>query len=124
MRDFLAEIWDEAEDFFDDFGEFFFLRKRSRKINPRLITLNGVTTVVRPAYLFAERLDNLLKLVFGISMCISAITATFLGYSTLSQLLASLITNPFGRVIIFIIGLSTLTTGTWKLISLSPTEKQ
>lgn len=121
---FFEELADEAEDFFDDFGEFFFDRKRPRKIDERKVNLNGAITRVRPAYLFAERLDNILKLVFGVSMCLSAITASFLGYSTLSQLLEGLIHGTGGRIIIFIIGISTLTTGLWKLIQLQPTGKE
>lgn len=122
FKEFFGELWEEAEDFFDDFAEHFFNRPRPRKIEWRKVYLNGVITRVRPAYLFAERLDNTLKLIFGISMCISAITATFLGFSTLSQLLEVLISTISGRILMFIIGLSTLTTGVWKMIHLSPTK--
>lgn len=119
---FFAEIWDEAEDFFDDLGEHLLGRRRTRRIKERTVNLNGVMVRVRPAYLFAERLDNTLKLIFGVSICISAVTATFLGFSTLSQLLEALISNTGGRILMFVIGLSTLTTGIWKMIHLSPTK--
>lgn len=122
LINFFTEIWDEAEDFFDDFGEHLFNRRRQREIEDRRVKLNGVITKVRPAYLFAERLDNMLKLLFGFSMCISAVTASFYGYSTLSQLLTALINSPWGRVIIFVIGMSTLITGIWKMFHLNPVK--
>lgn len=115
FNELIAEIREEAVDFFEDFGEIFFRRNRRFPAKEREIVINGVLVKARPAYLFAERIDNLLKLVFGLSICLSAISSTFLGFIKLSDLLEVLIFSWWGRILMIVIGLSYLITGIWKL---------
>ncbi len=117
----LRELKEEAADFFEDFGEFFFHIRRHPRLARRVI-VGGIATTVRPAYLFAERLDNLLKVIFGASITVSAITATFVGFTKLSDLLGVLIFTFWGRLLMAIIGLGYLLTALWRLLDLKVTE--
>lgn len=124
FKAFFSELIDEAEDFFEDIFEH--VRRHPRVDRPtktREVMLGGVVATVRPAYLFAERLDNLLKIVFGISIILSALTATFLGYGTMSELLKALITSVPGRILMFFIGVSYFLTALWKLLHIKVGQK-
>lgn len=55
--EFLGELGDEVKDFFEDFWEHLTEGKVVRSKETKL--------GIRPAYLFAERIDNLVKLTFG-----------------------------------------------------------
>ena len=118
MKDFFEEIIEEIEDFFEDYKEHL-LKKESKKTHPtRKIIQNGVLVSVRPAYLFAERIDNVLKIIFAASICISAFTATFLGFVKLSDLLEVLINTLPGRALMFFIGACYFITAFWRLLHL------
>jgi hypothetical protein len=119
MLEFFEELWDEASDFFEDFWEHLLKRRAKEPKKTKTLVIDGTLTNVRPAYLFAERIDNLLRFVFGVSIIVSALTATFLGFSSLSELLSFLISTVVGRVIMLLIGLSYLVIGVWKLIHLA-----
>lgn len=117
MSNFLEELWDEATDFFEDFLDH--LNRRPENVSKTKTTIvEGLEVKVRPAYLFAERIDNLLKIIFGFSVAVSAFTATFLGFSSLSQLIEVLTTSIPGRIAMFTIGLSYLVIAFWKLMHL------
>lgn len=118
MKDFLEEIIEETADFFEDFIEVFTKGKEIHRHNERKINVNGHVELVRPAYIFAERLDHFLKIVFGASILISAFTATFVGFIKLSDLLEFLMNSYPGRGIMIIIGFSYFLLGVWKLINL------
>jgi hypothetical protein len=118
MGHFFSEIWDEADDFFEDIFEGIFNKQPRKEVPKKIAVVNGVETAVRPAYLFAERLDNLLKLIFGISIVVSGCTATFLGFTKLSDLLDTLISTVPGRIIMVMIGLSYFILALWKLARL------
>lgn len=118
LNDFWEEFIDEISDFFEDYAEHIFKRRPKHVPKERKIAVNGVMVMVRPAYLFAERIDNFLKVLFGISICISAITATFLGFTKLSDLLEVLINSLWGRSLMFVIGGSYLLTAFWRLMHL------
>ena len=116
--EYIEEWKEEAADFFEDFWEHL-NRKQPKKIfKKKTIVLNGLSVTVRPAYLFAERVDNLLKVLFGASIAVSAVTASFLGFTSLSDLLEILMFTLIGRVIMFAIGFSYLTIAVWKLMHL------
>lgn len=117
MTEFFEELWDEISDFFEDFWQHAVRKQKKPKIT-KTVLVGGVEVQVRPAYLFAERVDNLLKIVFGLSIAISAFTATFLGFASLSQLVDVLITSFWGRTCMFLIGVSYLITAVWKLFHL------
>ncbi len=116
---FASELWDEIDDFFEDLWEHLTDKKRTKPIQERQAVINGTLLTVRPAYIFAERIDNLVKIVFGVSIMISAVTATFLGFQTLSDLLAVLINSLWGRTIMFFIGSSYLLIALWKILHLN-----
>jgi hypothetical protein len=118
MNDFIEEIKEEFADFFGDFFEHTTKRHPKHKPANKEALINGVLVNVRPAYLFAERVDNLLKIIFGSSIAISAFTASFFGFATLSQLVETLVNNWWGRIIMFGVGISYLIIAIWKLIHL------
>lgn len=116
--EYIEEWKEEAADFFEDFWEHL-NRKQPKKIfKKKTIVLNGLSITVRPAYVFAERIDNLLKILFGLSIAVSAITASFLGVIGLSDLIEILIFTLPGRIIMLAIGLSYMTIAFWKLLHL------
>ncbi len=113
MKDFFEEI----ADFFEDFIEVF-TKEEMHHHGERKVGVSGHIELVKPAYVFAERLDHFLKIVFGVSIFISAFTATFVGFIKLSDLLEFLTQSIPGRGIMIIIGLSYFLLGAWKLINL------
>ena len=118
--EFIEEVWDELEisDYFENIGEeasdffknFFkpYVHKKPTEGDYKTIKMYGFMQYVRPAYIFAERIDNILKILFSISIITSALVASVWGFTRLSKLIEFLITSTIGRVIIFIIGLSYL----------------
>jgi len=118
IREFWEEFVEEISDFIEDYAEHLFNKRPVHPPKKRTIVVGGALVAVRPAYLFAERIDNFLKIIFGISICISAITATFLGFTRLSELLDVLIATLWGRGIMFVIGASTLLTAFWRILHL------
>lgn len=118
IKKFSYEIWDEMTDFFEDFLEYILRIDDYRKHDLREINIHGHIDRVKPAYIFAERIDNFLKLVFGLSIIISGLTSTFFGFIKLSDLLEVLINSLWGRGLMVLIGASYLLLGIWKLINL------
>lgn len=116
---YFEELREETVDFFEDFWQHLSKNKPEKPYKKKTLLVNGLVTSVRPAYLFAERVDNLLKIIFGLSIAVSALTATFLGFTGLSELLDTLIFTPVGRLIMFTIGISYLTIALWKLLHLT-----
>jgi hypothetical protein len=116
LQHFFEELWDEVSDFFEDFIEAIFRLDDFRPHKSKTIVIHGHLAKVKPAYVFAERLDHFMKVVFGISIILSALAATFVGFIKLSDLLDVLINNFFGRVVMIIIGISYMLLGLWKLI--------
>jgi hypothetical protein len=115
----LEEIWDEVTDFFEDLFEHLVKQHPKETKESRQVVIDGVVTTVRPAYLFAARVDNLLRIIFGASVVASALTATVLGFSSLSGLVDTLISTLWGRLLLFLIGASYLTIGLWKSLHLT-----
>ncbi|KXK10178.1 MAG: hypothetical protein UZ22_OP11002000910 [Microgenomates bacterium OLB23] len=115
MKEFFEEIWDELTDFIEDFGEML-TNHHSDATKSKEAVIGGVVVKVRPAYIFAERVDHILKLVIGVSVLISTFTASFYGFTSLSDLVKVLITSFVGRGAMFIIGASYVTIATWKLL--------
>ena len=70
------EILEEAEDFFDDFYEDIF-RKKKFNVKIKQVKMYGTSIAVRPAYIFAQRIEGLLHFIIGISVFISAMYASF-----------------------------------------------
>lgn len=115
----MEELWDEIDDFFEDFWEHLTKKHPSKPKKEKVVLIDGTAKTVRPAYVFAQRVDNMLRIVFGASIIVSAITATFLGFQTLSDLLVFLIDSLIGRIIMLIIGICYFIIGLWKLMHLN-----
>jgi hypothetical protein len=118
MKELLDELWDEATDFFEDYAEHLFHRKPKSVHKNKPTIVNGAMILVRPAYLFAERLDNLIKIIFGISIVISAISASLIGFTSMSDFLEFLINSSVGRTGMILIGTSYLLTAFWRILHL------
>lgn len=123
VREFWEDLQEEFYDFFDDYFEHFTKRRTHPEAHTqRNVVLHGMVVAVRPAYVFAERIDTLLKILFAVSIVLSAITSTFLGFIKLSDLLEVLINTLWGRSCMFVIGMSYLLSALWKLIHLGKKE--
>lgn len=114
----MNEFLEEFLDFFEDLGEIVFRKKPKKVRKPREITLYGTIVKVKPAYVFADRIENSLKTIFGFSILVSAIIASFWGLTGLSELLDILIKSILGRVIMLVIGFSYFIIGVWKIAHL------
>ena len=124
MREFMEEIREEFWDFVEDFGDVLRRRKPRDDVKQKSVVVGGQLAFVRPAYLFAERIDNMLKILFGVSVLLSAVTSTFVGFASLSGLVEALLNTFLGRVILFVIGLSYLIIASWKILHLGQTSQK
>lgn len=104
------EIIDEGKDFFEDIFEHFFEKDEGKHKDKSLIQER-----TRMAYLFTERIDSLMKIIFGTSIFISAIVASLWGFTALGDLVKGLLTSFPGRTVLAVIGVSYLINGTWRL---------
>ncbi len=119
------------EDFFEELGDFlgdvfkFIYKKRLKKGYKKLrkIDYYGASIMVRPAYVFAERLDNFFKALFGLCILVSGLIASFWGFTRLQDLLDFLILTITGRIIIIVIGICYLILGLWKLINIKESKE-
>lgn len=116
--EFMEDFIEEMADFFEDIGETIFHKPPKTISKTRRIMLYGTSVAVRPAFAFAERIESSLKTIFGLSILISGIIASFWGYTGLSDLLDLLIHTIIGRIFMVIIGLSYMIIGLWKLSQL------
>lgn len=123
MREFIKEIREEFLDFIEDFGDLVKKRPPSKNINQKPAVISGQLAFIRPAYLFAERVDNAIKILFGISVLLSAATSTFVGFASLSGLVEVLLKTLAGRLILLIIGSSYLIVAVWKTLHLNYSPK-
>jgi hypothetical protein len=103
MKEFCDEIKEEFWDFVEDFGDVVKKRSPRKDVSQKSVVIAGQLAFARPAYLFAERVDNLLKMLFGISVLCSAVTSTFVGFASLSGLVEALIEKK--KIALFIMGL-------------------
>lgn len=117
-KNLIEDLTDEVEDFWEDFLEHATGKKAKKIHKKKEVMLYGTAVLVRPAYIFAERIDNLLKIIFGASVMISAIVSSIWGFTGLSDLLDFLIHSLVGRTILFLIGTSYLILGIWKFFHL------
>lgn len=118
MREFITDLWEEASDFFEDIYDHLIDRDDDHRKATVEVSINGLTRKVRPAYIFAQRIEAILILIISCSIIISAVTASFLGFPTLSDLLHMLIFSWWGRCIMIIIGLSYFLISVWRLLHL------
>jgi len=121
MKESFLELLEEIEDFIEDFCEQIFRTRKKSTHKVKKLKLYGTEVSVRLAFVFAERVENLLKLIFGCSICVSAIVSSFWGLTGLSDLLKVLINSLFGRIVMFTIGFCYLIIGVWKILHLKKT---
>jgi hypothetical protein len=119
MRALIAEIKEEFWDFIEDYNDLVRKRDTRKDIAIKPAVIRGELAFVRPAYLFAERVDNGIKILFGGSVLISGITSTFIGFASLSSLVEVLIKSLPGRITLIVIGLSYLMIALWKTLHLN-----
>lgn len=117
VSDSFENLREEAADFFKNFFTPYKYKEEDESKYKRVRTY-GFVSLVRPAYIFAERIDNILKLIFSISIITSAFVASLWGFTRLSELIEFLIASTIGRILIFVIGSSYLLIAVWKLIHL------
>lgn len=113
------KLWEGFDDFFGDLFNFVY-KKKLKKL--KKIDFYGSVVAVRPAYIFAERVENLLKIIFGFSILMTAIIASAWGFTRVAELISFLINTVAGRIILIIIGLSFLTVGLWMFLNLKLEE--
>jgi hypothetical protein len=118
IREFFEDFWEEISDFWEDFIEHLLKKKPSPIKKIKKVRLYGTPVSVRPAYVFAERVESGLKIIFGFSILISGVIASFWGMTQLSELLKTLISTLIGRIVMSVIGLSYLVLGLWKILHL------
>lgn len=119
MREFIKELREEFVDFIEDFGDLIKKRPPTKSPKNKAVVIRGQLTYIRPAYLFAERVDNAIKILFGVSVLISAATSTFIGFASLSQLVEVLMETLAGRLAMLVIGFSYLIVALWKTLHLN-----
>lgn len=122
MRELIAEIKEEFLDFIEDYRELVRRQpptKQPAKTNQKPAVISGELRFIRPAYLFAERVENGIKFLFGGSVLLSAITSTFIGFASLSGLVDVLLKSLPGRFILLVIGFSYLVIALWKTLHLN-----
>jgi len=115
MDDFLEEFADFWQELLEDLHLF----KHKKKPPLREVDVYGQTQFLRPAFIFAEKVENVLKIVAGVSIVISGIMATFWGFTGTGEILKALINSSLGRILIVIIGSSYFIIGLWKLLNLN-----
>ena len=107
----LAEIFDDASDFFEDIYENLFEREAlSRKDH------SAVVARTKHAYQYTERVESVLKMIFGISIVVSAIVATVWGFSSVGEMVKALVSSWYGRLALSIIGVSYFLNGLWRYL--------
>ena len=114
LLEWFDEFWDGALDFSEDLLEIFFGERARERRKPIATNLYGSLALVRPAYLFATRVNGLVKIVAGVSVLGSALLATLWGYASTKDLLLALIESLLGRVIAVLLGCSILVVGLWE----------
>lgn len=106
----MKEFFEEGADFFEDIFEHFFEKEERKK--KKGATLSERT---KHAYHFTERIDSLMKMIFGVSILVSAIAATAWGFASVGDLVKAFVESWLGRIILFVIGASYLVNGLWRL---------
>lgn len=105
------EIIEEAKDFFEDIFEHFFKKDhRKHKEAPEIAKRTHL------AYQFTERVDSLMKIIFGFSISVSAIISTVWGFTAVGDMVRTLVNSWAGRIILIFIGISYLVNGLWRLL--------
>lgn len=105
------EIWEEGKDFFEDIVEHLLEKEKYKHRDPLYIQNR-----TKLAYQFTERVDSLIKIIFGFSIFISAIVSTVWGFTAMGDMVKMLLTSAIGRFLLVLIGVSYTVNGIWRLL--------
>lgn len=105
-----SEFIDDAKDFFEDIFEHLFENNDEKK-------KKGVTLTERTkhAYHFTERVDSLIKMIFGSSIIVSAFIASAWGFASIGDVVKAFVDSWPGRIVLVFIGISYFLNGLWRL---------
>lgn len=103
------EIFDEAKDFFEDIFEHFFEHDERKKKHG-----NELYARTKSAYHFTERIDSLMKIIFGVSIFVSAVVASVWGFASVSGMVEAFVSGWLGRIVLLLIGVSYMLNGVWR----------
>lgn len=106
----MKEFIEEGAEFFEDIFEHFFEHDESKKKHG-----NALLTRTKHAYHFTEKVDSIIKMVFGASILVSALAATAWGFASVGDLVKSFVESWPGRIVLLVIGVSYLVNGLWRL---------
>lgn len=106
----LEEIIEEAKDFFEDIFEHLFEKETGKKIDTAAETVR-----TQGAYHFTERVDSLIKVIFGVSILISALVASVWGFVAVGDMVRELVSSLWGRGILIFIGVCYVVNGLWRM---------
>lgn len=104
-----SDFFEEAGDFFEDIFEHLFERDEEKR-------KKGVSLAERTkhAYHFTERVDSLMKMIFGGSIVVSAFIASAWGFASVGDVVRAFIDSWPGRIVLTIIGVSYFLNGLWR----------
>ena len=104
-----SEFFEDAGDFFEDIFEHLFEKDEEKK-------KKGVSLTERTkhAYQFTERVDSLIKMIFGGSIIMSAVVASAWGFASVGDIVREFVDSWPGRIILIIIGVSYFMNGLWR----------
>lgn len=105
----LKEFFDDAGDFFEDVFEHLFEKNEENKKKGA-----SLSERTQHAYHFTERVDSLMKLIFGGSIFISAIIASAWGFASVGDIVKVFVDSWPGRITLILIGISYFINGFWR----------
>ncbi len=105
----MNEFFEDASDFFEDLFEHLFERDEEKK--KKGVSLTERT---RHAYQFTERVDSLIKMIFGGSIIVSAIVASAWGFASVGDIVKAFVDSWPGRIVLIIICVSYFLNGLWR----------
>ncbi len=105
------EVFEEGKDFFEDIFEHLFEKDESKKKRGSSLTQRTIH-----AYHFTERVDSLMKIIFGISIFVSAVIASVWGFASMSTVVEAFVSSWIGRIVLIVIGISYAINGIWRFL--------
>lgn len=113
------EVFEEAHDFFEDIYEHLFEREKSEQKSDFTILAR-----TKRAYHFSERIDCVMKIIFGVSIFVTALISTIWGYVSVGELVEDLMSSIPGRIALGTIGISYMINGYWRYIHIGQDVNQ
>lgn len=105
----MNEFFEDAGDFFEDIFEHLFEKDEEKKKKGA-----SLTERTKHAYQFTERVDSIMKMIFGGSIIISAVVASAWGFASVGDIVGAFVDSWPGRILLIIIGVSYFLNGSWR----------